>query len=534
MNLSSVAHYTMARAVDWPRVPSGGPAWGQLAKSDVKVRLIDIFGIDTRSLALFRVGLALLIITDLLLRARDLGAHYTDLGVLPREVLAAEVGSRMAWAPVLLKLNPHFLFGGAGGQAVLFVVAGLVAVLLLVGWRTRWVTIVSWVLLTSLHSRNPGVLNFGDVVFRLLLFWSMFLPLGARWSLDAAGNANRNRPLPDVVAGGATAAMLLQIGFVYAFNVVLKDGPAWTSDFTALEYALGNETWGNAVGLGLVAYPELLGVLTRLVIGIESCGLVIAFSPFWTGPARALAVVLFVGFHAGILLTMKIGIFAFVCMVAWLLFLPHWFWRRLDRKPGSEAPKDAAVLRLAGWQSTAALALVGYVLLWNVNSVGGFGGGMPSLFAAPGYLLRIDQRWAMFSPGPSEYTRFLAARGETAAGRSVDLMSGRFVDPMSEESARDPQAMARPGGRYDRLRWRMYLNYLVSRGARTELPDRLHVYLRRVWNAAHVADERLERVRLYSVYEPLVVSTGSGRPASCGGRSDRERRVREILSADAS
>ena len=46
--------------------------------------LSDVFGIDTRSLAVFRIGLALTILLDLVLRAQDLGAHYTDAGVLPR------------------------------------------------------------------------------------------------------------------------------------------------------------------------------------------------------------------------------------------------------------------------------------------------------------------------------------------------------------------------------------------------------------------------------------------------------------------
>ena len=51
--------------------------------------LSDVFGIDTRSLAVFRIGLALTILLDLVLRAQDLGAHYTDAGVLPRALLAA-------------------------------------------------------------------------------------------------------------------------------------------------------------------------------------------------------------------------------------------------------------------------------------------------------------------------------------------------------------------------------------------------------------------------------------------------------------
>lgn len=80
------------------------------------------------------------------------------------------------------------------------------------------------------------VLNAGDVILRLLLFWSMLLPLGARWSLDAA-RAGR-RP-PDLVTGGAAAALLLQVAFIYVFTGLKKTGATWNEDYTALALSSG-------------------------------------------------------------------------------------------------------------------------------------------------------------------------------------------------------------------------------------------------------------------------------------------------------
>lgn len=123
----------------------------------LKARLLDVFALDTRSLAVFRVALALTILGDLALRARDPGAFYTDDGVLPRALLADDIGSRTPWLSLGVGLVPHFWFSGLIGQGFWFVVAGLTAVLLLVGWRTRWVvTVASWVLLTSLQSRTSS------------------------------------------------------------------------------------------------------------------------------------------------------------------------------------------------------------------------------------------------------------------------------------------------------------------------------------------------------------------------------------------
>src|SRR3989338_5467486 len=46
--------------------------------------LKEIFGIDIRSLAIFRIALALLIIFDLYFRLPDLEVFYTDEGIFPR------------------------------------------------------------------------------------------------------------------------------------------------------------------------------------------------------------------------------------------------------------------------------------------------------------------------------------------------------------------------------------------------------------------------------------------------------------------
>jgi hypothetical protein len=44
----------------------------------------ELVGLDKRSLALFRVFIALTTLYDLADRARDIQAHYTDDGVFPR------------------------------------------------------------------------------------------------------------------------------------------------------------------------------------------------------------------------------------------------------------------------------------------------------------------------------------------------------------------------------------------------------------------------------------------------------------------
>ncbi len=483
----------------------------------------DLFGIDTRSLAVFRIALAAAIVADLLIRAADLAALHTGEGVLPRALLDEQVRARAPALVPVLALVPHLVLDGAAGQALLFALAGAVAVLLAAGWRTRWMTVASWVLLMSLQARNPAVRNGGDEIFRLLLFWSMFLPLGASWSLDAR-RAGRPGP-PRLLTGGAPAALLLQVALIYPFNALYKDGAAWTTDFTALELFLGNATWSAAAGTALLAFPGLLQVMTAVILGLEWCGWVLAFSPLWHGPARTLAVLLFAGFHAGILVLSQIDFFAVVGIVAWTVFLPPWFWTRVAavgrRGPSpEEAPARQPVPRREG---AAALAILGYVVFLNVTGYTGlFGRPAPSVLQAPALVLQIDQQWNMFSPEPARRSRFLAARGETAGGGTVDLL----VDgqPLGAGTAMHP-----PSGRFARDRWRAYFGYLHRQPAeaRERLGGRLAAWLGGQWNAAHRGDDRLERVRLYRVDTPIALA-GDPEP-------DRRRtRVRELATVTVS
>lgn len=122
-----------------------------------------------RSLAFFRIALGLLILTNLWERCQFLTAHYTDFGVLPRGFLGG-LSDPWAW-------SFHFYSGEAVFQALLFLLAGLAACALLIGYRTQWETIVSWILELSVINRMPLVNTGGDKELCLLLFWSMFLPL---------------------------------------------------------------------------------------------------------------------------------------------------------------------------------------------------------------------------------------------------------------------------------------------------------------------------------------------------------------------
>src|SRR5262245_23063066 len=283
------------------RVASLGGSCDGYALTAIRGKLEELFGADLRSLAVLRIGLGLLILVDLAQRATDLTAHYTDFGLLPRADLLLVSPSR--WLVSL-----HLVSGVWQAQALLFAVAGICALALLVGYRTRLATIASWLLFTSLNTRNPMVVLGADVLLRVVLFWAMFLPLGARYSVDRAwlGATNGSRPR---VLSAATVAYLLQIVLVYWFTALRKSDPEWRSAGTALYYALSLDHLTTPLGHALLQFPALLTALTHGVLWLEFLGPLLLFIPFWTGPIRIAVVLAFVLMHAGIALTLRIGFF---------------------------------------------------------------------------------------------------------------------------------------------------------------------------------------------------------------------------------
>ncbi len=303
-----------------------------------RAKLVELFGADLRSLAMFRMALALLVLADLASRATDLTAHYTDWGILPRWPLVEEVLNRWQFSLNLMNGEPFF-------QALLFGLAALAAVGLLVGYRTRLMTVTVWVLVLSIQFRNPVVSTGGDVLLHILLFWAMFLPLGAYWSVDRALKSSPPR-LSMRFLSFATAALFIQIACMYWFSAIMKTGREWRVDGTAIYYTLSIDRYTSPLGEYLLHFPELLKVLTFATIGLEAFGPFLLFCPFLTGLVRTGTVLAFMSLHLGIWLAMDIGLFPWISALCMVCFLPTWFWNKAAKVPDAFPARFEGVRRL--------------------------------------------------------------------------------------------------------------------------------------------------------------------------------------------
>ncbi len=441
-----------------------------------QTKLEELFGIDLRALAAFRISVALLIIFDLINRAPDLVAFYTDLGVLPREEVIRSTG--------FIPPSVYFLSGEAWVQGAWLIVQALCAVGLLLGWRTRWMTFLSWFLICSLQFRNPRILFGMDFYLRMLLFWSIFLPLGACWSVDNILKPSKTqRPL--YAATWGTAALLLQNALVYIVTGMVKWGHATWHDGTALFYSLSVDVLIKPFADFMRLYPSILKIFTHGTLYLEIVGPLLLFIPFWTKQFRLLVVSLIIFMNFGIFLTMKLWLFPWVNIAAMIVFIPPWFW---DRLPGSqvgrERPKPPAYPAESKKISACVICFFCAIFFWNLTVA------MPSHFQMPPKLgvvyrwLHIDQNWKMFADPASFGSGWVSVAGTLRDGSRVHLLEGGSPFTWGKpENAKN----------FKSSRWRRYLTYL-NRQPSDRSRKNFTKFLCRSWNANHPGEKRLRFV----------------------------------------
>lgn len=489
-------------------------------------RLTNPFAIDARSLALFRIGLGALLVVDLVVRAMDLRWHYTDEGLLPRELMV-----KLADRPAgMWHWSLHLFNGTFAMQAFMFALAGAFAVLLMLGWRSRWMAFASWLLLTSLHLRNPAILNAGDTLLRMLTFWAMFVPLGGRFSIDAK---RRNLPLPNQsMFSLATIAILLQFVMMYWCTGAAKMNPTWLEG-DAMFRTLSRYAYARPIGASLLEYPKLLAVVSIATPFLEIILPLLCFSPWWTRGIRSIAIVVFVAFHVGIEMTMHTGLFPYVSMVGWLLFVPGSWWDRIGRpsvierideeaplthppahpEPVEEITSPSILPRIPC--NIAVALLLFFVIYWNVDTTyrmvyqawhpdlqKQIATTIPKPLVTFGEIVNLQQRWGMFARPEGNMDGWFVFVGETQDGRRLNLLEGGEFD---QQTYKRPE---HPAGIYPNHRWRKFLNELAydfDENARS--PSSYREYLprtiARMWNASHDEQDQIDYLELIFISSPV-------------------------------
>ena len=351
-----------ARSTD---APKGG-------RSPLRDRLTLLFGLDRRSMATFRIGLGLMLLADWIKRSLALSDHYTREGILPLSTAMSGELPIPIWPLRIFFLSDEPLI-----QSGLFVIAGLLAISVALGYRTRLSLFLTLLFLASIQRRNPFACHTGDSLLIALVVWGLFLPLGAYFSMDERRRPQRP-PLPPQFLSVGTVALGLQIAvFYFAAGWLKHSHDIWMSGRAVAEFA-AIDSYTTRWGEWLRDYPGITRFATYFTLVLELGGPLLLFFPFATGWVRLVGIVLLASFHLGIQITVYIGIFELVSVVALLALLPPLFWDRvlpwLRRRPACDPapqPRGPSTRWSFGSIVTNGLASVALLIMlaYNVRSL---------------------------------------------------------------------------------------------------------------------------------------------------------------------
>lgn len=262
----------------------------------------------TSTLALFRIAVGLLMLAWTLWLIPDLFAFYGDESVLPT-------------APHYVDDGLWGLFQWVDSDAAILV--GFFAMLassvgVLVGFQTRLSAAILFFCLVSFERRNPFVLNSGDGLVRLLVIVMMVAPSGAALSVDR-WRRHRERfwefPLR---APWALRLLQIQVSVLYLSTVWQKvRGTTW-NDGTAVSYA---QRLGD---LERFHVPDFISDSVLLAnfqtFGTLAVELGIAVLVWTKWRNWALLAGLFL--HAGIDVTIRVGLFSYAVFISYIAFVP--------------------------------------------------------------------------------------------------------------------------------------------------------------------------------------------------------------------
>ncbi len=395
--------------------------------------------LDSRSISLCRICLGCLILWDLCQYWQHLEAFLLDDGIVSRTLLEkhyqANKWTLLGWWFVTPASSSIF------GTKILLLLHGLCGLAFLTGFKTRSAAVLIWLFTIQIHNRNPYVLQGGDVLLRAILFWFMFLPSGRHFSLDAVGQKMK----PVLVTGLSPFFFTAQFALMYLFTWILKDHPAWNSDYTAVYLALHYDQLATPFAVWLRQFEGLLPFFTAATYWTEFSAPILLLLTHRLPRTRLILVIGMILFHIGLASAIFLAHFPWLCAIIWLAFLPPKFWN--ETLPDPEEKKPSLLLSL---KSGFCVLMFAVVIAWNIRTLDfkrhetWFPRSLSSVVQA----IRLDQYWSMFSPYPTREDGWFVLTGKSADGSWHDLLRNR-----SESFAEKPEYPSHdyPNGRWSKL-----------------------------------------------------------------------------------
>jgi len=275
-------------------------------------------GVDVRSLALMRVMLAIATLVNITLYWPDAGTFFADgTGFFPRSE-AIRTQSPHTWSLLYISASPWFMHA-------FFALYTLSALAFLFGYKTRAATVLCWVFAVSLKTRGLLFTNPADMQLVIVLFWSMFLPLGARFSVDSA--LNRQLSHSSQYASTASLGLVVTIACIYFMGAL----DAWDNYRHIVYYALSSVEHTTPLAPSVLMLGGALGGLGMYFYCLQLMSGPLMFVPGYTQHGRLIVALQLILMQLFFGLVLSLGIYPLVGLAGLCALLPALFWDPLLR-----------------------------------------------------------------------------------------------------------------------------------------------------------------------------------------------------------
>lgn len=380
-----------------------------------------IYYLDKRSVALFRITLGLLLIYNFivykLIPAKDF--LLPESGLIGNEYKQVFI-SQQLWSPIdFITTDVRFY--------ILCSITLLVYVLFTIGYFTRWMTVLSWLLFFSFQQRYYPLEMGWDKYIQAMLFVSMLLPLNHFFSVDKKLSGKEIFNNQYEFRHPFALVVLVQIGAIYFFSGIVKNGELWLSG-DAVRIAVNDYLQHTSLTPLLLQSDFLMKFLNYYTMVFESILILLLFFPYKNKNLRYVAIFIILSFHWGISIFMHVGHFKWVAIVACAILLPDSFWemlyKRIPKWKNTHSPKSIQPGPATGISYYAAILITVFLISfifhngWRKLSLRG---GMVSeymkekglnnvlentVFYPSKYFLSsyFNQSWFFYAPNPPEFS----------------------------------------------------------------------------------------------------------------------------------
>lgn len=281
-------------------------------------------GLDIRSLGLFRFLLGMYLMYELVFyKLGSISVFY-----LPNALF--DLKSHQIAVPNGYSIFDYLL---ADWQVyVFFAIAFLAYLIYTIGYKARLFAIISYFCLWNIQQRTGMSLGWEGYA-NVLLFWSIFLPVGRTFNLTHyLGSSKQLKPITSYSYKGLAAyAIILQVGLIYLITFLLKTGTFWQNG-QAISAILSDSMIRKTPANFLFSFTDLCTFTNYSLLYFELLFCLMLFFPIFNAYFRAIAAISLFIFHWSSYPFLNLSLYAVVATSASALLLPTFVWNKLSEK----------------------------------------------------------------------------------------------------------------------------------------------------------------------------------------------------------